>query len=183
MAVSSRALYVGASPHMHSLALTLAAALAAGTAPARACLALYHGMGVAPDLPAARRCLESALAAPCDGRPADLARAELAVMDLDAQGGPADPARASALLQGCAEDRTPYDLRRAFASRVPTGVFDLCREITQGSWAAYRDMEAHWVALWKGDGAGSSASCSLIKQRGRMLEVHEPEDAADATAE
>jgi len=114
---------------MYLPALALGLALSASPTPAQDCLALYNGVGIATDLPAARRCLEVALAAPCDGRPADLARAQLAVMFFDGQGGPADPARALALFRGCAEDRTPYDLQRKFIAWKPTGAFNLCREI------------------------------------------------------
>jgi hypothetical protein len=90
--------------------------------------------------------------AACGGKPADLHRAELAVMYLDAQGGSADPARAWALLRGCADDKTLFDLHRSFADRAPTGTFELCREIdgTPTLFLECRQVEAALAAQARG---------------------------------
>jgi uncharacterized protein YecT (DUF1311 family) len=107
---------------MGPLAFTILPLLAAS---APDCAELYHGIGRPADPAAARRCLERSVPVRCDG-PVDLPRAELAVMYLDGQGGAADPARGWAILEGCAPDRTLFELRRTFATRLPTGTYSLC---------------------------------------------------------
>jgi TPR repeat protein/uncharacterized protein YecT (DUF1311 family) len=105
-------------------AFTPAPALAAG-AP---CDDLYHGIGIAKDLPAARQCFEQELHEPCHGQ-AQLNRAELAVMYLDGQGGPAAPEQGWALLKGCEQDSTIEGLIRTLKDRKPTGTLDFCHDI------------------------------------------------------
>lgn len=107
----------------------LSMALAAGPPSSDDCLALYHGIGRPRDLLAARQCLESAVDSPCQGSSPGLARAELAVMYLDGQGGPPDPERAWGLLRGCFEDATVQGLRKRFENSSPTGTFDFCSEL------------------------------------------------------
>lgn len=104
--------------------------LSATPATTEECLDLLHGIGRVRDLPAARACLAAALAGPCpDSGSPDLARAELAVMYLDGQGGPAEPRKAWELLHGCFEDATVLGLREAFAHRKPSGAFDFCADV------------------------------------------------------
>jgi uncharacterized protein YecT (DUF1311 family) len=114
------------------LPLPLLLTIALGAAPdaLETCLDQLHGIGRARDLPAARACLAAALPSPCpDSGSPDLARAELAVMYLDGQGGPADPQKAWELLRGCFEDATVLGLQEAFEGRKPTGKYDFCREL------------------------------------------------------
>jgi len=112
-----------------ALTAALAVALAVGPPSTDECLAIRHGVGRPRDLAAARRCLEAALGTPCSGGSPDLARAELAVMYLDGQGGPAEPERAWKLLHGCFEDATVQGLREHFERAGPTGTFDFCSDL------------------------------------------------------
>jgi uncharacterized protein YecT (DUF1311 family) len=109
--------------------LTFLLLMAATTGHPDDCLKLYHGIRVPPDLPAARRCFERSITPGCGGESPTLARAELAVMYLDAQGGPADPERAWDLLADCFVDITASMLQSTFEKRRPTGTFDFCKEI------------------------------------------------------
>lgn len=143
-----------------ALTAALAVALSVGPPSSDECLALQHGVGRPRDLAAARRCLEAAIGTPCSGESPDLARAELAVMYLDGQGGPAEPERAWKLLHGCFEDATVKGLREHFARAGPTGAFDLCSDL---GGTTFTINECGALGAWS-SGEARSAAIARLRQ-------------------